>query len=52
MENKSSVIGWTGLGLFLFALVCAFGMWGCPQYNVYQQRAEGQAILRARGMVS
>lgn len=32
------------LGTFLFFLI-AVGMYGCPRYNVYSQRMEGQAIL-------
>ena len=31
--------------LILFCLLVAGGMWGCPQYNVYKQRLQGQAIL-------
>lgn len=30
--------------VFLF-IIGAVGMYGCPRYNVYQQRMEGQAIL-------
>lgn len=30
--------------LFLMGLII-FGMWGCPRYNVYQQRKEGEANL-------
>lgn len=36
------------LGLAVTSLVIvlgAIGMYGCPRYNVYQQRMEGQAIL-------
>lgn len=33
------------VGLFGIVLVGAIGMYGCPRYNVYQQRMEGQAIL-------
>lgn len=32
--------------LFLLILV-AFGMWGCPQYNVYSSRLSGEAELAA-----
>lgn len=40
----------SGMILFLVCgvFVCLVGgafMWGCPQYNVYEQRFEGQAIL-------
>ncbi len=38
-----------GLAIFLviFAVVvlATFGMWGCPQYRVYDQRMDGQAAL-------
>lgn len=30
--------------VLLFALI-AFSMWGCPQYNVYSQRLDGEAEL-------
>jgi regulator of protease activity HflC (stomatin/prohibitin superfamily) len=25
--------------------LCAFGLWGCPQYGVYEQRLSGEAEL-------
>lgn len=37
---------WIYIGSFIsFFFLCSFGLWGCPKYNVYQQRMEGQAIL-------
>ena len=33
------------LGFFVFTLLCSLGMWGCPKYNVYSQRMEGEAML-------
>lgn len=30
--------------IFIIGLI-VLGMWGCPQYNVYQQRKEGEANL-------
>lgn len=33
------------IGLIGIVIVAAVGMYGCPRYNVYQQRMEGQAIL-------
>jgi|SRR6267142_195598 len=46
METETVV----GIGIFTFiilVLVCLvlLGMWGCPQYAVYQQRLEGEAEL-------
>lgn len=32
-------------GVVLVILFGGVAMYGCPQYNVYQQRMEGQAIL-------
>jgi regulator of protease activity HflC (stomatin/prohibitin superfamily) len=32
------------LGIFVLGLV-VLGMWGCPQYNVYQQKLEGESEL-------
>lgn len=40
MEGVLATIG----AVFLLILV-AFGMYGCPQYNVYQQRLTGEAEL-------
>lgn len=37
-----------GLGFLLLILasgVLTLGLWGCPQYNVYSARKEGEAIL-------
>ncbi len=41
---------WFGLGVSAFVfvllvLLVAGGMVGCPQYNVYNQRMEGEALL-------
>lgn len=33
------------IATFLFIILIIFGMWGCPQYNVYQARKEGEAML-------
>lgn len=39
------VIFGTTIGGILLVLACAIGMWGCPKYNVYSQRMEGEAML-------
>jgi len=36
---------WSFLGIGLLAFLIIIGMWGCPQYTVYQQRLVGQAML-------
>jgi regulator of protease activity HflC (stomatin/prohibitin superfamily) len=33
------------LGIVVLFLSIAFGLWGCPTYNVYQQRLAGEAEL-------
>lgn len=38
-----AILGTMGT-IFLFVLI-AFGMYGCPQYEVYQQRLSGEAEL-------
>lgn len=45
MSNKS--LGFTVV-LIMIALLglIVLGMWGCPQYNVYQQQKSGEARLR------
>jgi hypothetical protein len=35
----------TTIGLFLLVGFIALGMWGCPQYNVYQSRKAGESML-------
>lgn len=41
----------TGIGIFTFLILLVvgglviLGMWGCPQYNVYSQKKEGEALL-------
>jgi regulator of protease activity HflC (stomatin/prohibitin superfamily) len=32
------------VGIFILIITC-LGMWGCPRWNVYQKRLEGQAQL-------
>lgn len=45
MSNTS--IGMTVIfGLFLFIGLIVLGMWGCPQYTVYEQQKAGEARLR------
>jgi hypothetical protein len=48
-EQKTSstsqyIFGGSFILLFLIGLV-VLGMWGCPKYNVYKQRKEGEAML-------
>src|SRR5262245_17204456 len=47
MRNNEGAFG-VGVGsalcIFLLAGI-AVGLWGCPQYNVYQQRMSGEASL-------
>lgn len=34
-----------GVFIFLAACLISVGMWGCPQYSVYEQRLQGEAEL-------
>jgi hypothetical protein len=34
----------TVIGLLILVVIC-LGMWGCPQYSVYEQRLTGEAEL-------
>lgn len=36
---------WTLFGTILLLGLIVIGMWGCPKWNVYSQRMQGQAIL-------
>lgn len=33
------------MGVGILAGIIGFGLWGCPQYNVYSQKMEGEAML-------
>lgn len=33
------------IGSFFLVIACGVGMWGCPRFNVYEQRMEGEAML-------
>lgn len=35
----------TTIGIFGVLFLIVLGMWGCPQYKVYQQTKEGEAML-------
>lgn len=41
MNEKTAMLA-IGLGIVLILLL---GLWGCPQYNVYSQRLDGEARL-------
>jgi regulator of protease activity HflC (stomatin/prohibitin superfamily) len=38
-------VSWSLLGTLLLAALVTGGMWGCPQYKVYEQRLHGEAEL-------
>ena len=40
-----SIFGWSMAGILLLAIVIGVGMVGCPQYNVYTSRLNGEAEL-------
>ena len=42
--NSSTVLG-SVFSVFIGIILVILGMWGCPQYNVYNQKMEGQALL-------
>jgi hypothetical protein len=44
MEQKG-IMGWLFFGTFVIVGLIVLSMWGCPQYNVYQQRKAGEAKL-------
>src|ERR1043166_6416459 len=44
-EKGDGEIG-TILGIVMaLVMICVVGLWGCPQYSVYNQRLQGQAML-------
>lgn len=47
-DGDLTAAGNLSIGALIIMLILGlivFGMWGCPQYNVYQQRKEGEASL-------
>lgn len=51
MSRSNEAVSWTAIGKgsalgVLFLAICAGGLVGCPQYNVWQQGKEGEAQLR------
>lgn len=43
--SAKKVISISSFGLFIFLGLIVLSMWGCPKYNVYHQRMEGEALL-------
>jgi predicted aminopeptidase len=43
---KGEIKFWITLGLSIVAGLTILGMWGCPQYSVYQQGLHGEANLK------
>ncbi len=46
MMSPAGQISVTATAAFVLLGIVALGMWGCPQYMVYQQGLTGQAELR------
>ena len=44
MEDFKGII-WTVVSVFILTVLTVLGMWGCPPWNVYNQRLSGQAVL-------
>ncbi len=45
MMSDKQFVGVAGIVVFLFLVLVAGGMYGCPKYNVYSQRMDGEAKL-------
>ena len=43
--NAGSIFGFSFAGLVIFLLLIGGGMWGCPQYEVWQKGKLGEAEL-------
>jgi predicted aminopeptidase len=44
-KGEASITAWVILSVFVLLVLITLGMVGCPSYNVYNQKMEGQAIL-------
>ena len=42
---ERGIMGWMTTGVLIVLALVILSMWGCPQYYVYSQRLEGQALL-------
>jgi regulator of protease activity HflC (stomatin/prohibitin superfamily) len=45
MSDGSIGISLATIGVLGFLFLSAGGLWGCPKYNVYSQKMEGEALL-------
>jgi hypothetical protein len=45
MDNIAGGITAVALIIVVLTGIVVLGMWGCPKYNVYSQRMEGEAML-------
>ncbi len=45
MSNGIVAFVLTTTGVFALAVLTTLGLWGCPMYNVYSSRLQGQAML-------
>ncbi len=46
MRSDNSIVGLVfTAAVVIFVFVIIFGMWGCPQYSVYSQKMDGEALL-------
>jgi len=45
LKERRLIIKWATLGVLTLISLIVLGMIGCPHYNVYQQRKEGEAKL-------
>lgn len=43
--RTGTIISVTTLAIIILTGLVVLGMWGCPQYNVYQMRKDGEAQL-------
>jgi hypothetical protein len=45
LKLARSITKWGVIAVLILLGVIILGMWGCPQYNVYQARKEGESLL-------
>lgn len=45
LKLTKKVFSYGSIALIFLLGLCVLCMWGCPQYNVYQKRKEGEAAL-------
>lgn len=45
LKERRLIIKWSTLAVITLLTIIVLFLWGCPSYNVYSQKKEGEAVL-------